>query len=324
MPGPRKPSRLVRAMSLFGWTRHSFYLLSAFVLVCGLIVYVWWPLAEEYLAYMDWKGAWWLYFDWLLVGIWLAMSLLIMAKANLKVDAKIVFVATLGGLVIEGWGTQTNLWHYYTTERPPLWIIPAWPIAALATDRLVRLSHRITRHSEHRAESPTCEATPLYATNDMRGCFAKIARSDRSFSKDERLRCGVTRSDRYTKIAYWLIYLSFYAYMLFFVAPTFDKSLTLLALLLCALLILTPTDPRWAVLTFVAGAGLGYFLEVWGTTRECWSYYTMQKPPFFAVLAHGMASVAFWRTGLLLEKIMRRLRDKFATKIGRSRGFSRF
>ena len=49
------------------------------------------------------------------------------------------------------------------------------------------------------------------------------------------------------------------------------------------------------VLTFIAGAGLGYFLELWGTTRLCWTYYTLETPPFFAVLAHGMAAVSFWR-----------------------------
>ena len=91
--------------------------------------------------------------------------------------------------------------------------------------------------------------------------------------------------------------------MLFFVAPTFDKSHTWLSLLLCGLLIFTPTDHRFAVLTFIAGAGLGYYLELWGTTRECWTYYTFQKPPLFAVLAHGMAAVAFWRTGLVIKQL---------------------
>jgi hypothetical protein len=252
---PQHPLR--RIFSLFGWTRHSLYIFSAFVFVCGLIIYVWWPLAEEVLAYIDWTGAWWLYFDWLLVGVWLAMSLLIMAKANLKVDAKIVFVGAVGGLVIEAWGTQTNLWHYYTAERPPLWIIPAWPIAALSTDRLVRAL-------------------------DM-------------------LLPSTRRASRILQIAYWLIFIPFLGSMLVFVTPTLDKSFTLLALALCVLLIFSPTEPRRAALTFVAGAGLGYFLELWGTTRECWTYYTLQTPPFFAVLAHGMASVAFWRAGRLLD-----------------------
>jgi hypothetical protein len=47
---------------------------------------------------------------------------------------------------------------------------------------------------------------------------------------------------------------------------------------------------------------LGYFLELWGTTRYCWLYYTRQTPPLFAVLAHGMAAVAFWRTALVVVK----------------------
>ena len=91
--------------------------------------------------------------------------------------------------------------------------------------------------------------------------------------------------------------------MLVFVSPTFDKSYTWLSLLLCIFIILTPTDYRYAFLTFIAGAGLGYFLELWGTTRECWTYYTFETPPFFAVLAHGMAAVAFWRAGLLVKMV---------------------
>ena len=257
---------LRRLASTFGWTRHSFYLFSAFILVCGLIIYVWWPLAEEVLSYIDWDGPWWLYFDWLLVGIWLVMSLLIMAGADLRVDARIIFVGALGGLVIEAWGTQTNLWFYYTAERPPLWIIPAWPIAALSTDRLVRLIDR-----------------------GLRSQFAG-------------------RRKYLWRVLYWAIFLSFYALMLFFVAPTLDKSFTWLALLICVLMIATPTDYRLAVITFLAGAGLGYFLEVWGTTRECWTYYTFHKPPLFAVLAHGMAAVAFWRTVLILNRVLVRLR----------------
>ena len=57
-------------------------------------------------------------------------------------------------------------------------------------------------------------------------------------------------------------------------------------------------------LVFIAGSGLGYFLERWGTTRECWTYYTYQTPPFFAVLAHGMAAVVFWRVGKLMRVLM--------------------
>lgn len=263
-------STLRRALSLFGWTKHSSILLGGFLLTVFLIAYIWWPLAEEVLSYIDWNGPWWLYMDWLLIGIFLFMSLTIISRANLRSDSLIVFVGAFGGLAIESWGTQTNLWHYYTAERPPLWIIPAWPIASLCIDRLTRLLNwLIERLSRH-------HATTLHASHTLYSLWSTL---------------------------YWITFVAFYALMLLFVAPTLDKPYTLLSLLLCALLILTPTDHRLALLTFLAGAGLGYYLELWGTTRECWTYYTYQKPPLFAVLAHGMAAVAFWRTGLILERM---------------------
>ena len=244
------------------WTRDSSILLGGFLLTIFLIAYIWWPLAEEYLKYVDWNGEWWRYMDWLLLGIFGFMSVTIIARANLKTDLLIVFVGMCGGLVIESWGTQTNLWHYYTAERPPLWIIPAWPIASLSIDRITRGLFFLTTK----------------ATKEHEG-------------------------NLFFKILYWTTFASFLSLMLVFVAPTFDKSHTWLALALCILLILTPTDHRFALLTFVAGSGLGYYLELWGTTRECWTYYTYQTPPLFAVLAHGMAAVAFWRAGLMLKML---------------------
>jgi hypothetical protein len=247
------------------WTRDSSILLGGFFVTIFLIVYIWWPLAEEYLAYVDWNGAWWLYMDWLLFGVFLFMSITIVARANLKTDVLIVFVGICGGLAIESWGTQTNLWHYYTAERPPLWIIPAWPIASLSIDRITRFLNQFFELATKRTKS-TVDCSLITAL-------------------------------------YWLTFASFLTLMLVFVAPTFDKSYTWLSLALCILLIITPTDYRFALLTFIAGACLGYFLELWGTTRECWTYYTNETPPFFAVLAHGMAAVAFWRAGLLLKML---------------------
>jgi hypothetical protein len=253
------------------WTRDSSILLGGFFITILLIICIWWPLAEEYFAYVDWDGEWWRYIDWLLIVIFGFISITIIARANLGTDLLIVFVGVCGGLAIESWGTQTNLWHYYTAERPPLWIIPAWPIAALSIDR-------ITRFLDFGLE--------------------------RLLALEELPRQSRETLDSVFKILYWLTFASFLTLMLVFVAPTFDKSFTWLSLGVCVLLILTPTDHRFALLTFIAGAGLGYYLELWGTTRQCWTYYTYETPPLFAVLAHGMAAVAFWRAGLTL-KILR-------------------
>ncbi len=270
-------SRIRRLLSLFGWTRHSSFLLAAFLLVCGMIIYFWWPLAEDVLSGLDWRGQWWIYFDWLLLGIFTVMTFLIMARANLRTDLLIVFVAANGGLVFEARGTQNNLWFYYTSERPPLWIIPAWPIATLSIDRITRLFNFLVDQAERKLQG-----NALISKNPIR-----------------------------FKHLYWITFLAFYGLMLYFVAPTFHKTFTLGALLLCTLFILTPTHHRQAFLTFLAGSALGYFLELWGTTRQCWTYYTYQTPPLFAVLAHGMAAVAFWRAGLLVrwiwEKTVRRV-----------------
>jgi len=216
------------------------------------------------------------------------MSLLIMAGADLKVDAWIVFVGFVGGLVIESWGTQTEIWWYYTAERPPLWIIPAWPIASLSIDRLVRLLR-----------------SWLPGENLSRSLQSALRKSGKN-STNSALSVVY-------KILYWLIFPAFYALMLTFVWPTLDKSFTILALVLVTLLILTPMDHRVALLTFMAGSALGYFLELWGTTRECWTYYTLATPPVFAVFAHGMAAVAFWRTVLVLQG----LSDRITWEIGK-------
>jgi len=242
------------------WTRDSSLLLGGFFLVISLVVYFWWPLAAAVLRGINRDGQWWLHMDWLLIGIFAFTSLTIVARANLKTDALIIFVGICGGLAIEAWGTQTNLWHYYTAERPPLWIIPAWPIANLSIDRITRaLDFLVTKITKGR---------------DIKASF---------------------------KTAYRMIFAIFIILMVAFVAPTLDKSYTILSLLLCAALTLTPTNYRRATLIFIAGTALGYFLELWGTTNHCWTYYTRETPPMFAVLAHGLAAVAFWRAGLVLK-----------------------
>jgi hypothetical protein len=274
------------------WTRDSSILLGGFFVTIFLIVYIWWPLAEEYLSYVDWDGEWWRYMDWLLLGIFGFMSITIIAHANLKTDLLIVFVGICGGLAIESWGTQTNLWFYYTDERPPLWIIPAWPIASLSIDRITRVLNFLTTKFTKEHKGKSFENSPALPGTARQG----------------RCAPGASVVSFVFKIFYWITFAAFLTLMLVFVAPTFDKSYTWFSLVLCILLIITPTDHKFALLTFIAGSGLGYYLELWGTTRQCWIYYTYQTPPLFAVLAHGMAAVAFWRAGLIVKVVLERAR----------------
>src|SRR5574340_279873 len=174
---------------LIRWNRSAAVLLSGFFLTIGLIVYVWWPLAEEVLRYIDWRGPWWLYMDWLLIGLFFFMSLTIIARADLRHDALILVVATIGGLVIEAWGTQTNLWFYYTSERPPLWIIPAWPIATLSIDRITRALGFLTTKVMKEHQGNDKQYTAL-----MRGWL----------------------------VAYWIVFGAFLIIRVAFVMPTFE------------------------------------------------------------------------------------------------------
>ncbi|MFC2064311.1 hypothetical protein ACFLXB_04355 [Chloroflexota bacterium] len=259
-----KSNWLLRIAKALGWNRSSYVILGIFLLMVIMILYVWWPLAEMVVSYVDWDGNWWLYFDWLLVGIFLFMTLTIMARADLRRDIWILMIGAAGGLVIEAWGTQTFLWTYFTEQRPPLWIIPAWPIASLTIDRMVRLINHLLPGNKRNWKS-------IY------------------------------------KIAYLLFFLTFTVLMLQFIWPFIGSSMTIMACLLVGVIILTPVDHRSELLFFLAGSALGYFLEYWGTTRECWTYYTRQTPPLFAVLAHGMAAVVFWRSWRVLELLLNRI-----------------
>ncbi|MFH1467421.1 MAG: hypothetical protein ABIO70_23760 [Pseudomonadota bacterium] len=190
---------------------------------------------------------WSLGMDWLLVGIWAAMAALLIARIDLRHDLPLLAVGFLGGGVIEWWGTQSVLWVYFTKERPPLWILPAWPVAALAIDRLARILDR---------------ACPWLGR---------------------------------AAPAYWLVVPAFVAYMGHFLWIRIHVPASQVVLALMVLVTLVGARPRRDLLLFVAGAALGWFLEYWGTTRYCWTYYTYAKPPLEAVLAHGFATVAFAR-----------------------------
>jgi len=51
-------------------------------------------------------------------------------------DGAVLLFAAALGWGVEAWGTRVMVWRYYTGERPPLWIIPAWPLGAALIERL--------------------------------------------------------------------------------------------------------------------------------------------------------------------------------------------
>ncbi len=235
-------------------------------LFAAISAFFWIPLIGHYRERMpEWGPDWWAHIDWLLIAIFLFMTTICVFTIDLRRNWSLLGIALLGGLCIEGWGTQTDLWYYYTQERPPLWIIPAWPTAALTIDSLSRLVFSRLPTIPHR---------------------------------------------RYT-VAAAILFPSFFVAMALFTYPYVGYSMTLFSLavvLLVSLSILMGTcDRRVAVLIFILGSALGYFLELWGTTRHCWNYYTGETPPLFAIFSHGIASVAFWRSHLILDKLVRKV-----------------
>ncbi len=205
--------------------------------------------------------------DGLLWGLWIAMTAAIAWRFRPLEDGSLIVVAGLGGFVIEWWGTNSNLWHYFTRERPPLWIIPAWPVAAIVVDRMAR----------------------------MLGSLGRLA------------------------FGYWAILLAFVVVMASFAWPTIDVLATRVVLVLMIAVVVVRPRPARDVTLFLCGSLLGIVLEYWGTSRQCWTYYTGEVPPPEAVFAHGFASVAFGRAHQLLEPVWRALRALAGGQPGRMR-----
>ena len=224
---------------------------SAWTAVALVVGYV--GMGAAYNRYIDLSRG----MDWLLLGIWLYMTAVLCWAIEPRRDVVRAVVGLGGGLFIEAWGTVTEIWHYFTAERPPLWIIPAWPVAALAIDRM-------SKGVEH---------------------LLQVA--------------GI--GERGLRILWWLLLPPFTLYFAQFAWHTADLWATRIAFVFMAVVLVWPGRTRQDVALFLAGAGLGIFLEYWGTSRYCWTYYTREIPPMEAVLAHGFAAVAFQRAADVVE-----------------------
>lgn len=71
----------------------------------------------------------------LFAGILLYTLRVVPERADLRKDALRVALGFAAGYLAEAWGTRLGLWRYYTGEKPPLWIVPAWPLGALVIER---------------------------------------------------------------------------------------------------------------------------------------------------------------------------------------------
>jgi hypothetical protein len=230
--------------------RASLAAIAAVAVLGGVVALVWRDLIDIHQP-----------FDPLLAGLWVGMTLLLAWGVKLRRDLILAFSASCGGLLIEWWGTSTDLWTYFTGERPPLWIVPAWPVAALATERITRLLER---------------ALP------QRGTW-------------------IWRLVQLTVLG------AFVVGMLRFMAPSWTMTASKVVLAIMLVVTVTSRTPRRDLALFVAGSALGWLLEYWGTTRNCWTYYTLQTPPLITAFAHGFATVAFGRAAAVLDAVLTRL-----------------
>ncbi|MEZ4227555.1 MAG: hypothetical protein R3B89_00235 [Polyangiaceae bacterium] len=238
------PEPSLAAWVLRGYSWKSLVALALIVLVGSSVGYSWSDLVDA-------NGV-----DALLLGTWIWMTLMLCWRVTPRWDLLLLVSGLAGGGIIEWWGTTTQLWTYFTRERPPLWILPAWPIAAISIDRMALFYSAAWRRVERRR--------------------------------------GATQQRAFRAI-YWVCLPTFVVGMSWFLWPAIDKPASWAVVCIMLAVTLTPKDPRGDVMLFLAGTSLGVFLEYWGTSRQCWTYYTHQVPPPIAVVAHGFAALAFNR-----------------------------
>lgn len=237
---------------------------SAGALVALALVILVLAIGRNDLASAEWNaifghGNWVARMDWLLFGIFLCFLICTALDPQPRLDLATIAAGFAGGTVIEIWGTQTGLWYYYTGEKPPLWILPAWSASALANEKIQRLG------------------------------MALLPPSWR-----EKIITGEGGGNQ-ERIAHLLIAIPLLGFFTYWSSPTIGEPISIFVSFLIFAAILRHRFPYYALSIFLAGVALGVFLEIWGTTRHCWNYYDGKTPSPFPILGHGMAAVAFWR-----------------------------
>lgn len=205
--------------------------------------------------------------NWFLIAILAFMSALLFWDVRPAQDLALGVLGLVGGFLFEAMGTHTGLWTYFTGEKPPLWVLPAWPVAALATARIAFVLDRFLMER---------------AVN--------------------------------WKVLYWTFVLVFVVVMARFLWPSILMAPIWAMSAVGILVVVTGRAHRRDVSLMLAGMALGYFLEYWGTSRQCWTYYTGQIPPPATVMAHGFAQVVFARALDAMDWGVKRLGASWTVK----------
>lgn len=195
--------------------------------------------------------------DWLLLVMWGWLAVVLPWRVRPGRDVLLLVLGFGGGALIETWGTWTGVWWYFTQERPPWWVIPAWSTTALAGERTATLIGLVA------------------------GKLSGAARAR-----------GMSRIPKWS---YWIVLPLFALAMTRFSWPAASGRAVAVAVVTMAIVIASTRRPEHDLAAFLAGSLLGVFIEPWGTGHRVWTYYTLEVPPVEAVFAHGFATVAFLR-----------------------------
>lgn len=252
--------------------RGSLFAVLGLLAVVGALALGWPHLAKAELDAIFAGGSWAARMDWLLAGLGLFFFLCV-ALSPSRDDLAVAGAGLIGGVIIEVWGTRAGLWHYYTFEKPPLWILPAWGISALSNEKLQRMLLSLAP-ARWKEEIITGES----GTKGLRA-------------------------------AYVAVFLPLFCFYLWWSRPAPFHPYTLAVTALMFFSLWRIRFPAYALSLFFSGALLGIFLEIWGTTRFCWNYYDHGQPSPFPITGHGLAALAFWKLKAALQRFVPFLRS---------------
>lgn len=255
------------------------YLLISGLAALAMLVFISWKSFFTYHQYFFSRNNFFIFqdghLDYLMLYNHLMMTFFLLRRPNVKIDLLTAMVAYIGGLYIESWGTQSQLWVYFTLERPPIWIVPSWIVLTISIDRFYEMLNHF-------------------------------------FKKRDLISKQKWQIIYWLIVILFLFFMFRFVYSVLFQSLTlFSVTVTLFYLVFVAIY---KKMYRESVLIFIAGSILGFGIELWGTSRHIWTYYNHEIPPMVVVFGHGAVSIVFWYNRLFAEYCLQKYRD-FLNKI---------